>query len=89
MRSVALEYGRYHICANTLRISPIDGARLGKRDEEYPGARQNMLSKAPLKRLPTPQEIANIIAFFCSEYIAPVNGATLDVSAASHLNVGW
>lgn len=89
MRSIALEYGRYQICANTLRIGPLDGARLKKRDEEYPGSRQNMMNKVPTKKLPTPKEVADIIAFFCSSYIAPVNGATLDVSAAAHLNLGW
>jgi len=89
MRSIALEYGRYHICANTLRIGPLDGARLKKRDEEYPGARQKMMNKVPTKRLPTPNQVADIIAFFCSSYIEPVNGATLDVSSAAHLNLGW
>ena len=89
MRSIALEYGRYHICANTLRIGPLDGERLKRRDKEYPGARQKIMNKAPTKRLPTPTQVADIIAFFCSPYIAPVNGATLDVSSAAHLNLGW
>jgi len=32
IRSIALEYGRYQICANALRLGPIDGERLSKRE---------------------------------------------------------
>ncbi|HAA55230.1 MAG TPA: hypothetical protein DCE42_10775 [Myxococcales bacterium] len=88
-RSIALEYGRYRICANTLRLGPIDGPRLAQREQTYPGSRQKMLDKSPSKTLPTPEEVANVIAFFCSTYIAPVNGATLDVTASTHLNPMW
>lgn len=89
IRSIALEYGRYKICANALRLGPVDGERLAERDAIYPGARANLISKAPNKFLPTPGQIADVVTFFCSDQVAPINGATLDVSAAIHLNSAW
>lgn len=88
-RSIAIEYGRYHICANTLVLAPIDDERLSARDLKSPGARARMLERSPHRRLPTSAQVADLITFFASDYIAPVNGATLDVSCAIHLNAAW
>lgn len=88
-RSIALEYGRYHICANVLCLGPVDGDRLARRDAEHPGARDALLARTPSRRLPTEAQVADLIVMFCSEQIAPVQGATLDVSAGTHLNTAW
>lgn len=88
-RSIALEYGRYHICANVLCLGPVDGERLARRDADHPGARDALLARTPSRRLPTEAQVADLIVMFCSEQIAPVQGATLDVTAATHLNTAW
>lgn len=85
-RSIALEYGRHGVCANTLTLGPIDGERLAIREQEHPGARTRLIQDSPLKRLPTDAQVADIITFFCSDYAAPINGATLDITCAAHLS---
>ncbi len=88
-RTIAVEYGRYRVTANTLVLSPIDGERLAGREAEYPGAREAMLQLSPARRLPTPEEVAEVVAWMSSEGSAPINGATIDVSWGSHLNASW
>jgi NAD(P)-dependent dehydrogenase (short-subunit alcohol dehydrogenase family) len=85
-RSIALEYGRHGVCANTLTLGPIDGERLAMREQEHPGVRAKLIQESPLKRLPTDAQVADIITFFCSDYAAPINGATLDITCAAHLS---
>ena len=88
-RSIAMEYGRSRVTANTLALGPIDGERLAEREAQYPGAREAMLKQSPSRRLPTPEEVARVIAWMGSAESAPINGATLDVTWGAHLSTAW
>jgi NAD(P)-dependent dehydrogenase (short-subunit alcohol dehydrogenase family) len=88
-RSIALEYARYHVTANTLVLGAIDGERLAERDAAYPGARKKALDRAPGRRLPTPAQVADVASWLCSDASSPVNGASIDVSCGAHLGNAW
>lgn len=88
-RSIAIEYARYHVTANTLVLGAIDGERLAQREAAYPGARAKLLERAPGRRLPTDEQVADVASWLCSDASAPVNGASIDVSCGAHLGNVW
>ena len=51
--------------------------------------RQRLVEATALKRIPTPEEVAGVVAFVCSPAAGVITGATLQVTAGSHLNNLW
>lgn len=52
-------------------------------DSIPPAAREQMLGQIPMKRFGTPDEIASVILYLCSDLSSYVNGQTI------HVNGGW
>jgi len=87
-RQLALRLGPYGIYVNA--ITPgvfISGPRVEKmwlaRTEED---RQEMLSKIPLRRLGTAEEIANVIVFLASDESGYITGTTIDVNGGRFMS---
>jgi NAD(P)-dependent dehydrogenase (short-subunit alcohol dehydrogenase family) len=81
-RSMALDLGRDHIRVNAVSPGAIEADALqayfdslppDKRDAE----RAHMLTWQPLGRFGTPQDIANLVLFLCSDAAAFINGTEI------------
>jgi NAD(P)-dependent dehydrogenase (short-subunit alcohol dehydrogenase family) len=73
-RSFALEYGPQGVRVNTLLPGLIQTKLADKYD---PAAQQRVIERTPLRRLGTPQDIANAVLYLCSPAAAFVTGASL------------
>jgi NAD(P)-dependent dehydrogenase (short-subunit alcohol dehydrogenase family) len=73
-RSFALEYGPQGVRVNTL----LPGLIQTKLADKYDPAQQaKVIERTPLRRLGTPQDIANAVLYLCSPAAAFVTGASL------------
>jgi NAD(P)-dependent dehydrogenase (short-subunit alcohol dehydrogenase family) len=73
-RSFALEYGPQGVRVNTL----LPGLIQTKLADKYDPAQQaKVIERTPLRRLGTPQDIANTVLYLCSPAAAFVTGASL------------
>ena len=50
-----------------------------------PGTDQIVEEKVPMKRLGSPEEVAEVVAFLCSEKSSYVNGAEIPINGGQHL----
>jgi len=73
-RSFAMEYGPQGVRVNTLLPGLIQTKLADKYD---PAAQQRVIERTPLRRLGTPQDIANAVLYLCSPAAAFVTGASL------------
>jgi NAD(P)-dependent dehydrogenase (short-subunit alcohol dehydrogenase family) len=91
MKSVALEAGPYNINVNNVCPGIVDGPRventlevkarrLGKTIEEV---RRDSAAEYALRRFSTPEDVANVIAFLCSEKSRQITGQDIAVDG------GW
>lgn len=81
-KSIALENARFEITSNTILPGPIDTPLLDQvrahpKGEEMIAAMKKL---TPLGRLGSPDEVANAVAFLCSDDAAYITGETLGVS---------
>lgn len=87
-RQMALKLGPYGIYVNAIAPGLISsGPRVEgiwlKRTEEQ---RQEMLTKIPLRRLGTPEEIASVVKFLASDASSYITGATIDVNGGRFMS---
>ncbi len=75
--SLARECAKYGINVNCvapgMMRTPMNAKALEEREDEY-------LKRIPLGRIADPVEVANVVAFLCSEKAGYMTGATLDVT---------
>jgi 3-oxoacyl-[acyl-carrier protein] reductase len=57
----------------------IEGTGWEREYEENPKEFEKMIDQLPLGRLGTPEEVANVVVFICSEKASLVNGASIPV----------
>lgn len=78
MRNIAKTYGKYHITTNNLAISLIDTELFRIR---YPqvSEREEVISKVPVQRAGTPEDIGYAVAFLASDYASYINGEILQI----------
>lgn len=83
-RTLAKELGPRGITVNTVAPGPIDTAmfRQGKTDAQI----QFYEGLHPMKRLGSPDEVANVVSFLVSEGASWVNGQTLRVNGVRVLS---
>jgi len=78
-REMARDLGGRGIRVNALAPGEIDTAILS------PGTQEIVDRDIPLRRLGTPQEVAETIRFLCSEQAAYVHGAELHINGGQHV----
>jgi 3-oxoacyl-[acyl-carrier protein] reductase len=83
-KTLAIELGRYGITANAVAPGLIDtdmtrsvAARLGRDLREW---QEEMRQQIPVRRLGVPRDIANVIAFLCSDEASFVSGQVIYVA---------
>ena len=81
-RTLALEGARHGITANAIVPGVIATEAFGLTD---PAKRERMVSRTALRRPGDPQEVANAIAFLCSDLASYITGVALNVSGGIEL----
>lgn len=79
-RHIAHEYGPQGICANAVCPTAFYGERLS--EIMTPEKETALINAIPLRRIPTPEDIAPAIAFLASDDAVFVSGVSLDVNGA-------
>ena len=57
-----------------------------KEEENNPNEFKKMLNKFPLGRMGTPEEVANVVIFLCSEKASLINGSNIVVDGGQSKN---
>lgn len=85
-KTLAVEWSNFNIRLNCVAPGIIDSSGL----EQYPPKIQAMFSDAkkmiPAKRFGTVEDVANTVCFLASPMASYINGTTLYVDGAQHLN---
>jgi len=81
-RSLAREMARYAIRVNCVCPGPTDTEVLSEnqRDPAHAGKIERMIRLIPLRRVAQPEEIADAVAFFCTDASRYITGQVLSVS---------
>ena len=80
-RAVAIEGGPYGIRANAVAPGLIDSRWVQAQAERY----SHFIDETPLRRHGRPDDVANTVAFLCSEESAHITGAVINVSGGWYL----
>jgi NAD(P)-dependent dehydrogenase (short-subunit alcohol dehydrogenase family) len=89
VRGLAVDYSRYGITANVAAVGVVETERLQARVAGDPAARERLVKATALRRIPAVAEVADAIAFLCSDRASAITGSVLDVTAGAHLNNLW
>ena len=83
-RTLAIELGRYGVTANAIAPGFIDtemtratAIRLGRDPEEW---KEEIVRQIPVRRAGVPRDIANLIAFLCSDEASFISGQVITVA---------
>jgi NAD(P)-dependent dehydrogenase (short-subunit alcohol dehydrogenase family) len=71
-KSIASEYARYGITSNALAPALIDTPMIAET--------RDMVSRIPVGRLGTPNDVAAVVAFLCSSHAGYITGEVVDVN---------
>jgi len=78
-KAAAVEYGRHNIRVNAVCPGPIRTPMMARLLGERPDAEQRFARGGPLKRLGEPEEIAETVAWLCSDRASYVTGVPMPV----------
>src|SRR5881397_3333101 len=86
---LALELGRHNITVNAIAPAAVEGDRIDRvtkgqaemRSVDVERMRQTFVDRAPLRRMSTPEDIAALAAFLCSEHARNISGQCIPVTA--------
>ena len=83
-RTLAIELGRYGVTVNAIAPGFIDtemtravAIRLGRDPEEW---KEEIVRQIPVRRAGVPRDIANLIAFLCSDEASFISGQVITVA---------
>ena len=83
-RTLAIELGRYGVTVNAIAPGFIDtemtravAIRLGRDPEEW---KEERAKEIPVRRAGTPRDIANLVAFLCSDDASFISGQVIYVA---------
>jgi len=83
-KTAALEYAKGNVTCNIVLPGLVDTPAY--RSLPAP-IQEKLVAKGLAKRLQEPEEIANVIAFLCSDYAKGITGAEIDVTMGNELFV--
>ena len=88
-RNVAIEYGRLGVRANAICPGNIETPLFEKFLGAVPRSREEVADLAAIGRIIRPDEIANVVAFLCSDEASAITGAALviDGGLTSFMNL--
>ena len=86
---LALELGRHNITVNAIAPGAVEGDRIDRvikgqaemRGVDVERMRQTFVDRAPLRRMSTPDDIAALAVFLCSEHARNISGQCIPVTA--------
>ncbi|KAI4873972.1 hypothetical protein NFI96_009475 [Prochilodus magdalenae] len=84
-KSLAAEWGRYGMRFNVIQPGPIKTKGAFSRLDPAGLFEKSMIGKIPVGRLGTPQEIANLAAYLCSDYASWVSGAIIRMDGGEYV----
>lgn len=79
-KTLAREAARGNVTSNVVCPGPTDTPMLRRVDAERPGLVDKIARGIPLRRLGTPEDVAGMVAYLCTDRAAYVTGQTLSVS---------
>lgn len=85
IKSIANQYGKYNITANTIapgyiltdRLKSLIELKAKQENITYENALKTFTAEIPLQRIGTPEEFAALVAFLASDKAGYINGQTL------------
>jgi 3-oxoacyl-[acyl-carrier protein] reductase len=80
---LALEMASHNILVNAVCPGPVETDMSEQWSEEY---RQRVVAGVPLKRLGTPQNVADVVLFLASEMSGFVTGELINVNGGTYMN---
>lgn len=84
-KTMAMEFGRYGITANTVCPGYVPTS-INKKPLEIPKVREQILAKTALRRLGTIEEIANVVLFLASDASSVITGAYIAADMGTTCN---
>jgi 2-hydroxycyclohexanecarboxyl-CoA dehydrogenase len=79
-KTLAREAARAEVTSNVVCPGPTDTPMLRRVSDAEPGLVDKIVRGIPLRRLGTPDDVAGLVAFLCTERAAYITGQTLSVS---------
>ena len=77
-KSLAKEFGRANITVNTVSLGLVETAHSDKAFLE--NNREKIIKSYPLKRIGTPEDVAPIVVFLCSNNASWITGQVVSVN---------
>ncbi len=87
VRGVAVDYGRFGITANVVTLSFVDSERFRTRMGGDDEKRRRLERATATRRIPTVEEVAEVVAFVCSKQAALITGTVVEATGGAHLNL--
>ncbi|XP_028673605.2 2,4-dienoyl-CoA reductase, mitochondrial isoform X1 [Erpetoichthys calabaricus] len=84
-KSLAGEWGRYGMRFNVIQPGPIKTKGAFSRLDPTGTFEKTMTDRIPVGRLGTSAEIANLVAYLCSDYASWVNGAVIRMDGGEYV----
>ena len=82
-KSLSLEYAKKNITVNCIAPGFIETAMTEKINEEF---KNQLKSKIPMDRFGAPQDIANCVAFLCSDMSNYITGETIHINGGMYFS---
>jgi NAD(P)-dependent dehydrogenase (short-subunit alcohol dehydrogenase family) len=87
-RTLAVEWARFRIRVNAIAPGPVETEGAASRLWATPEVRASMLEGVPLRRIGTPEEIAQASAYLVSDYASFITGEVLVMDGGQWLGKG-
>ncbi|NXD66201.1 DECR protein, partial [Eolophus roseicapillus] len=86
-KSLAAEWGKYGMRFNVIQPGPIKTKGAFSRLDPTGSFEKKIIERIPCGRLGTIEEIANLAAYFCSDYASWVNGAVIRMDGGEYVSM--